>query len=235
MPLEHLRFQRSVGLVSHAALALLLACAARRTPVEKAPEPAHAPSPAPLATAGPVMAEPKVDTPVDAGATAATDAGGVASEPSSAAPARPAALPPTAEFVRIGERKLRCKHPRATKPTSRGEPGCRLATRAFGIFHGREAELEYGHNHGMKTGRRDADMDLTDDASDCDVIRALCAVSGELVLFGAGGGIVLFPWVQTTADLDTAIDKLKAQHGVRSVTYSYAMSAQSNAGRDHPQ
>lgn len=231
--LERLRFQKSVALVSHAALALLLACAARRTPVEKAPEPAHAPSPAPPTTAGPVAAEPKVDTQVDA----ATDAGGVASESSLAAPARPAALPPTAEFVRMGERKIRCKRPRATAPSSRAEPGCRPARRAFRMFHGREAELEYGHylNRGMQTGRRHGEMYLTDDASDCDVIRALCAVSGEIVAFVEGSGTVLFPWVQTPADLETAIDQLKAQPGVRSVTYSYALSDPSNAGPGHPQ
>ena len=245
-----MRVQRFAARLSHAALAQLLVCAACGAPVEKALGPAHARKPTPLATAGPIADEPKVGTgtlekqaapgakgPADAGAPAATDGGGVESGSSPTAIARPAALPPTAEFVRIGERKLRCKRPRATKPTSRAEPGCRPATRAFGMFHGRESELEYGHylTRGMETGRRHAELSLTDDASDCDVIRALCAVSGELVLFGAGGGIVLFPWVESADDLATAIERLEAQPGVSSVNYSYAIHDPGSRGSGYPE
>ena len=132
-----------------------------------------------------------------------------------------------ASFVRVGTRKVSCGRTTPTYRSGRGSR-CRPARDVFPEFH-KTAVLEYGPNSelGSVAGKRHLVAVFEDGASDCDVIRMLCAVRGDLVEFmpKVQLGVIAFPWVQTTDDLAAAMRSLQTHRVVGAATYDGEIQA----------
>ena len=80
---------------------------------------------------------------------------------------------------------------------------------------------------GTIVGKRHVAVFFRAHASDCEVIRALCATGGDLVHFfpRAGLGTILFPWVQTREELYAALEALSVLRVVSAAAPDVGLSA----------
>ncbi len=139
-------------------------------------------------------------------------------------PVKPAAA---RSFVHVGTRSVSCRRANPTYRSGR-RSRCRPARDAIPESFGQPGVLEYGQDTtlGVVAGKRHVVATFREDASDCDIIRMLCAVRGDLVQFMPAGplGAIAFPWVQTSDDLDAALRSLDAYPVVSAASHDVQLS-----------